>query len=251
MHVPEVYFKEVSDMSCIKWQPVETVGVITMNNGENRHNPEFIESILSAFDEIEGDSGISSVIITSADPKNWSQGIDLQWITAAMNNNDIQGIRDFMYGLNRMFKRMLLFPMPVIAAINGHAFGDGSIMACACDFRFMKADRGFFCFPEVDINIPFLPGMLAITQKAMPAYKQQELSLTGKRAGASELEAAHVIMKACRDEEELMAESLLFAKSFTKKRPIFGEMKKRMYEHIVEIIDREDPKFIEPLQLMM
>jgi len=238
-------------MACITWEKAETVGVITMTNGENRHNPEFIESILAAFDEIENDATVSSVILTSNDPKNWSQGIDLVWITDAMSKNDMQGIRDFMYGLNRMFKRMLLYPMPVIAAINGHAFGDGSIMACACDFRLMKADRGFFCFPEIDIDIPFLPGMLAIVQKAIPNWKLQELALTGKRAGALELAESHAITKACKDQDELMAESLFMAKSFAKKRPIFGETKKRMYGHIVEIMENEDPKYIEPLKLMM
>jgi enoyl-CoA hydratase/carnithine racemase len=241
--------KEAENMSLIKWAKIETVGVIIMTNGENRHNPEFIQSIICAFDDIEKDLEITSVIITSDDPKNWSQGIDLQWITTAMERNDLQGIRDFMYGLNRMFKRMLLYPMPVIAALNGHAFGDGSIMACACDFRFMKADRGFFCFPEIDIDIPFLPGMLAIMEKAIPNYKLQELALTGKKTGAPELEAAHVITKSCKNAEELMELTLLFAKSFTKKRPIFGEIKKRMYGHIVDIMETEDPKFIEPLQL--
>jgi enoyl-CoA hydratase/carnithine racemase len=238
-------------MSVIEWKIVETVGVITMNNGENRHNPDFIRAILTAFDEIERDPGISSVVIASSDPKNWSQGIDLVWMTDAMARNDLPAIREFMYGLNRIFKRILLYPMPVIAAINGHAFGDGTIMACACDFRFMKADRGFFCFPEIDINIPFLPGMMAIVRKAMPGYKFQELVLSGKRAGAVDLEAGHVIVKACENEEALMREALAFAKTFNKKRPIFGEMKKRMYGYIIEIMEKEDPVYIEPLQLMM
>ena len=238
-------------MSVIEWKKVETVGVITMNNGENRHNPDFIRTILTAFDEIEADPGISSVVIASSDPKNWSQGIDLVWMTDAMAKNDLPAIREFMYGLNRIFKRILLYPMPVIAAINGHAFGDGTIMACACDFRFMKADRGFFCFPEIDINIPFLPGMMAIVRKAMPGYKFQELVLSGKRAGAADLEAGHVIVKACENEEALMREALAFAKTFNKKRPIFGEMKKRMHGSIIEIMEKEDPVFIEPLQLMI
>ncbi|MCX5821395.1 MAG: enoyl-CoA hydratase/isomerase family protein, partial [Deltaproteobacteria bacterium] len=138
-----------------------------------------------------------------------------------------------------------------IAAINGHAFGDGTIMACACDFRFMKADRGFFCFPEIDINIPFLPGMLAIVRKAIPYYKLEELAFSGKRTGAAELEAHHVIIKACDNEEVLMREALAFAKTFNKKRPIFGEMKKRMHGSIIEIMEKEDPVYIEPLQLMM
>ncbi len=238
-------------MPGIEWKKVETVGVITMNNGENRHNPDFIRAILAAFDEIERDAEISSVIIASSDPKNWSQGIDLEWITGAMAKNDLQAIRDFMYGLNRIFKRILLYPMPVIAAINGHTFGDGSIMACACDFRFMKADRGFFCFPEIDINIPFLPGMLAIVRKAIPHYKLEELVFSGKRTGAAELEAHHAIVKACENEEALMRESIAFAKTFTKKRPIFGEMKRRMHGSIIEIMEKDDPVYIEPLQLLM
>jgi enoyl-CoA hydratase/carnithine racemase len=243
--------KEAAAMSAIEWKKVETVGVITMNNGENRHNPDFVRALLTAFDEIEGDPLTSSVIISSSDPKNWSQGIDLQWMAGAMAKNDLQGIRDFMYGLNRIFKRILLYPMPVIAAINGHAFGDGTIMACACDFRFMKADRGFFCFPEIDINIPFLPGMLAITRKAIPYYKLEELVFSGKRTGAPELEAHHIIVKAFENEEVLMREALSFAKSYAKKRPIFGEMKKRMHGSIIEIMEKEDPLYIEPLQLMM
>ena len=238
-------------MSLIEWKKVETVGIITMANGENRHNPEFVRDLLGAFDAIEGDPEISSVIITSSDPKNWSQGIDIQWISGAMARNDLQEIRDFMYGLNRIFTRILLYPMPVIAAINGHAFGDGSIMACACDFRFMKADRGYFCFPEIDISIPFLPGMLAIVRKAAPGHKLEELVFSGKRAVAAELEADHIIVKACENEEVLMREAMAFAKTFNKKRTIFGEMKKRMHRSIIEIMEKEDPIFIEPLELML
>jgi enoyl-CoA hydratase/carnithine racemase len=238
-------------MSSIEWQKMETVGVITMNHGENRHNPDFVCAILAAFDEIEQDEAISSVIIGSSDAKNWSLGIDLQWMSAAMVSHDHQGIRDFMYGLNRIFKRVLLYPMPVIAAINGHTFGGGTILACACDFRFMKSDRGFFCFPEIDINIPFLPGMLAIIEKAIPYYKMEELVFTGKKTGAAELATHHVIVKACENEEALKREAVGFAKAFNKKRPIFGEIKKRLHGRIVEIMEKEDAPFIERLQLMI
>ncbi len=71
-------------MSVLEWKKMETIGLITMNNGENRHNPDFIAAILGAFDEIEKDPGISSVVISSGDAKNWSLGIDLQWIFRAM-----------------------------------------------------------------------------------------------------------------------------------------------------------------------
>ena len=171
-------------MSVIEWKKVETVGVITMNNGENRHNPDFVRAILAAFDEVEGDPGISSVIIASSDPKNWSQGIDLQWMMGAMEKNDLQGIRDFMYGLNRIFKRILLYPMPVIAAINGHAFGDGTIMACACDFRFMKADRGFFCLSGNRHQHPLSPRNAGHRSgRRSPATSSRNSSSAGKEPG--------------------------------------------------------------------
>ena len=238
-------------MAVLEWTKDENVAVITMTNGENRHNPTFTEAILKAFDEIEADGDITAVVITSNDPKNWSQGIDLLWMMDVFGKKDFQSIKDFMYGLNRIFKRILLYPMPVVAAISGHAFGDGSIMACACDFRFMRSDKGFFCFPEVDISIPFLPGMFALLRKAMPYYKFEEAVFSGRRMGAKELEEHHVIVKACADNEELMKESVAFAKAFKKKRAIFGEMKRRMHKHIVELMDKEDPEYIEPLKLMM
>jgi len=238
-------------MSRIEWKKMEAVAVITMNDGENRQNPDFVRAVLAAFDEIEQDSEISSVIISSSDRKNWSLGIDLQWMSGAIGENNLQGMKDFMYGMNRVYARILRYPMPVIAAINGHAFGGGTVMACACDFRFMKSDRGFFCFPEVDISIPFLPGMLAIIEKAVPYYKLEELVLTGKRSVAAELEAHHVIVKTCENEEALMKEAMTYAKTFTKKRPIFGELKKRMHGRILEIMEKEDPAFIEPLHLMI
>ena len=237
-------------MAIIEWEKDGTVAVMTMNNGENRHNPDFNEAILNAFDEIENDETVSSVIITSSDKKNWSQGIDIEWMMGVMNNKETQAIKDFMYGLNRIFTRILYFPMPVIAAINGHAFGDGTIMACACDFRFMKADRGYFCFPEVDINIPFLPAMLAIIKKAIPYYKLEELVYSGKRATAKELEASHVVVKASENEGALLEDAMAFARTFTKKRAVFGQHKKRLHKHIIEIMENEDPEFIEPLNIM-
>jgi enoyl-CoA hydratase/carnithine racemase len=238
-------------MALVEWKKDETVAILVMNTSENRHNPWFAEGILKAFDEIEADQEIKSVLITSIDKKNWSLGIDLEWITGAVAKQQNQEIKDFMYNLNRLFKRILNFPMPVIAAINGHTFGDGTVLACTCDFRFMKADRGYFCFPEVDINIPFLPGMFAIMKKAMPYYKLEELVYSGKRVGAKELEEGHVIIKACENEEELLKETMAFAKTFTKGRKIFYEHKSRLHKHIVEIIDKEDPAYIEPLKLMV
>lgn len=230
-------------MDSLHWGKNDSVGVITMSAGENRQNPQFVSLLMTILDEIEKDPSISSVVLASSDVKNWSLGIDLQWF--AESRHDSSSIKDFLYLLNSLYKRMLLYPMPITASINGHAFGAGAILACVCDFRFMKADRGFFCFPEIDIGIPFLPGMLAILGKAIPTGIMQELILTGRRATAPELAANQIIIKSCANEEILQQEVLEFAGTLKKERRIFGEIKKRLHSHIIQVMENIDPPFIE------
>ena len=66
--------------------------------------------------------------------------------------------------MHALFGKMLALPVPTVAAIQGHCFAAGAMLAVAHDFRVMRADRGFFCLPEVDIHIPFTPPMAALIQ---------------------------------------------------------------------------------------
>ncbi len=238
-------------MAIIEWKKDQNVGIIYLNNGENRQNLDFAHALDHTLDEMITDPTITAVVISSTDPKFWSLGVDIEWLGKQMQDQNVDNIKAFMYGMNAVFKKLLLLPVPVIAAINGHAFGNGAILACACDFRFMKSDRGYFCFPEVDLGIPFLPGMIAFIRKALPSYKINEMMLTGKRAGAVELEADHVIEKACANDQALHTEAMSFAAGFHKKRGIFAEHKKRLHKRIIEIIDTQDPEYIDSLFLMV
>jgi enoyl-CoA hydratase/carnithine racemase len=221
------------------WIKDETVAIITMTNGENRQNLDFAKTLNAMLDEIIADKSISALIITSNDEKNFSQGIDVLWIMDHMQKNEHQPVIDFINEMDNVFKKLLLYPVPVIAAINGHAFGNGSIMSCACDFRFMRSDRGFFCFPEVNIGIPFRWGMNAFVKKAIPLHILSQMQFSGNRYTAPELEKNNIIVKACANQEDLMAQALTFAKTLQKKRGILGEMKKRLYNDIIKVLDSD------------
>ncbi|SMC79154.1 Enoyl-CoA hydratase/carnithine racemase [Desulfocicer vacuolatum DSM 3385] len=238
-------------MAIANWKKEGTVAVVTLSNGANLQNLDFSTRLNEIFDEVLADDGVYALVLTSDDVKNFSQGVDIEWLGQRLQENDFDAMKAFMYTTNRVFKRLLQMPIPTIAAINGHAFGNGAMLACACDFRFMKRDRGFFCFPEVDISIPFLPGMIAFVRKAIPEYKFNELKLTGKRVGADEMEVHHIIEKASANVEELMSDALGFAATFHKKRGIFGEHKKRMHKAIIEVMEKEDAVFIETLDLFI
>jgi enoyl-CoA hydratase/carnithine racemase len=237
-------------MSVIEWKKDGALAIITMTNGENRLNPVFTTSMLNVLQEIEEDETVTAVVILSDDPKCWSLGIDLNWFQEKMKENDLPAMRGFLYGLNDVFKKMLLYPLPVIACIGGHCVAGGAILACACDFRFMRSDRGFFFFSEIDVNIPFLPGMLALVKRVVPNYKFNEMLLSGYRYGAPEMETHHIIQKSCENEEELLKETRAFAKTFNKNRGTFREMKKRLHNDVIEVFDKQDPAYIEPLSIV-
>ena len=231
-------------MAAIEYELDEQVAVVTMNDGENRFNPSFLNSFLETLDEIEKKTDANALVVTSSHEKIFCNGIDLDWLLPFIQKGDKETGVSFFYTLNSLFKRILLYPMPAIAAISGHAFAGGAIMSCAFDFRFMRSDRGFFCFPEVDLGIPFLPGMIALITKAIPQYKVEEMHYTGKRATAEECEAHHIVTKACHI-DDLMDEAVSFAKGLNKRREIIAEMKKRMYKDIVHVFDVDDPPMIE------
>lgn len=225
------------------------VAVLSLDNGENKQNLIFAEAMKAALDEVRADKAIKSLVITSSDEKNWSQGVDLNWLMAAIHGGRQDDVRAFMYGMNDVFAGLLTLPVPVIGALTGHAFGNGAMLACCCDFRVMRADRGYFCFPEVDISIPFLPSMIAFCRKAIPEHRFNELKLTGRRATAEDLLADHVIEAAYPDAAATLAGAIEFAEGFAKSRAIFGEHKRRMHKHILDVMEREDPAFIDPLEL--
>ncbi len=238
-------------MNIVKWEKQNDIAVITMCNEANRQNMVFAEQMIECLDNILDDKTLYSIVLTSSDEKNFSQGIDLEWLKQNYEVQDFDSVKTFMYKMNTVFKRLLLMPLPVVAAINGHAFGNGAILSCACDFRFMRKDKGFFCFPEVDVNIPFLPGMMAFVRKAIPEYLLNDMLLSGRRLTAAELELSNVIFSASENQEVLLEEAMAYAGTFKKQRPIFGELKKRKHKEIIRIIDEEDPEYIEPLNLMM
>ena len=173
-------------MASVAYELDEHVAVLTMNSGENRFNPDFLKAFLDAMDEIQEKTEATTLVVTSAHEKIFSNGIDLEWIIPVIHNSEIDRAKNFFYELNRLFRRMVTYPLITVAAINGHAFAGGAILSCAFDFRFMRSDRGYFCFPEVDLGIPFLPGMNALLKKAMPLYKVEEMEYTGCRLTAEE-----------------------------------------------------------------
>lgn len=88
--------------------------------------------------------------------------------------------------VQKVLARVLTLSLPTVAAVNGHAFGAGAMLAMAHDYRVMRSDRGYLCFPEVDIRLPFTPGMAALIQAKLSAQAAVTAMTTAHRYGGEE-----------------------------------------------------------------
>ncbi|WP_410571837.1 enoyl-CoA hydratase/isomerase family protein [Amycolatopsis sp. cmx-4-61] len=152
-----------------------TVSVLDLGDDENRFSPDWLQRVHSYLD------GVGGALVTTGSGKFYSNGLDLEWLTAHGDQASA-----YVADVQELFARLLTLPVPTIAAVNGHAFGAGAMLAMAHDFRVMRADRGYFCFPEADINIPFTPGMAALIQAKLTPSAAVASMTTGRRFGGAE-----------------------------------------------------------------
>lgn len=208
------------------------VHVLTLTNGakENRFTEDVIveyEAILGRLEAFEGDTAL---LVTSNDPKFWCNGIDLEWFMT----KPPEYYRVFGDLLDRFFLRFALLNMPTVGCLTGHTFAGGAILAATFDFRFMRLDRGYFCYPEVDIRIPFTPIMHRILELLPDRYVATELLLTGKRIGGLEAREKRVVTDACPG-DELLSKAMNLARILAgKDRKTYAAIKFGMRNHLID-----------------
>ena len=207
---------------------------------ENRLSLELLDELMRALDQLEKDATTTALVFTGGDAKFFSNGLHLDWLMQKVG--DPQAVGNYLQKINALYHRLTLYPKPTVAAINGHCFAAGVFMAAHMDFRLMREDRGWVSLPEVDINIPLLPGMIAICQAVMPPQGFRQIYYTGKRFTAPEAQAIGFIDQIC-SEQDLLPQAQNFAAMLgQKKQKTYAEMKRRIRQDIADILVHEDPK---------
>lgn len=153
------------------------VFVLDLGEGANRFSADWLDKVNKSLDTVVTHS-VPSALVTMGQGKFYSKGLDLEWII-----EHVDQLASYRADVQELLARVLTLPVFAVAAVNGHAFGTGAMLALAHDFRVMRADRGFFCFPEVDIDVPFTPGMAALIQGKLAPAAAVEAMTTGQRFG--------------------------------------------------------------------
>lgn len=171
----------------IELEALGHVRVLRLRNGENRFNRYSVDAINSALDGVTATDG-PVALVTIGDGKFFSNGLDLDWM-----QGDGAADTEFLGDVHRLLERVLRLDVITVAAINGHAFAGGAMLAAAHDFRIMRADRGYWCLPEVDLGLPLTPVMYATVEAYIPRPALTDAVLTGRRFSGEEALQAGIV----------------------------------------------------------
>jgi len=153
------------------------VYVLTLGEDEIRFHPDRLSAINAALDEVEAADGPKAVVTTGVG-KIYSNGLDLDYLAAHPEVAEAN-----LADVHALLARVLAFPAPMVAAVQGHAFAAGAMLTLAHDLTVMRSDRGFWCLPEVDLGIPFTSGMNALIRSRLPIATAHDAMTTGRRYG--------------------------------------------------------------------
>lgn len=209
------------------------VFVLRMRHGENRLGLSFLQRLSECLDEVEESTG-DAALVTIGDGKFYSNGLDLQ----ELRSSSPRQVEDTLDSLHRLFARVLAFPVATVAALNGHAFAAGGMLAIAHDFRIMRRDRGYFCLPEIDLATgqPLTPGMFALLSARLSVATLHETLVTGKRYGGAEALAARIVDETAA-EEDILPRAIARASGLAAKhRPTLAALKAGLFESPLRVL---------------
>jgi enoyl-CoA hydratase/carnithine racemase len=211
-----------------------TVAVLSLGSAEGRFNGESIAALHKCLDEVEGSD--ATALITTAEGKIWCNGFDIEWLRA--NQGEASAT---MVATEKLFARLLTFPIPTVATVGGHVFAGGVMLALSHDVVLMRADRGFLCLPEVDLGVVFTTGMTALLTAVMTPAAAHRTMVLGARLSAPEAAALGIIAEAV-PLEELAERALATATQLGgRNRATVAGLKERVYADAVAALGATPP----------
>jgi enoyl-CoA hydratase/carnithine racemase len=212
----------------------EKIAILDLGDDENRFSPAFLDDINARLDEVL--AGGAHGLVTTAAGKFYTNGLDLDWLTAHAEQTQW-----YVGRVQALLARVLTLPIPTAAAVVGHAFGAGAMLALAHDFRVMRADRGYFCFPEVDINIPFTPGMAALIQVKLAPQTAVASMTTGRRFGGDDAVSIGIVDATAAEGAVTDAAVDLLSPLGAKNQGTLGAIKQTMFAHAADTLTAVNP----------
>ena len=158
----------------------EGIALITLNRPDrlNALNYALIDRLMSLLDQIEVETSAHVVVLTGAGERAFSAGADIDEFSGSVRRGTDTAVRDFVRRGQAMTARLEAFRKPVIAAVNGLAFGGGCEITEAVHLA-IASDRASFAKPEINLAMPPTFGGTQRLPRLAGRKRALELLLTG------------------------------------------------------------------------
>ncbi|MFK8138834.1 MAG: enoyl-CoA hydratase/isomerase family protein [Bdellovibrionales bacterium] len=198
------------------------IGQITMNRPKalNALNRQVLEELNVCLNQIEEDKSLRCLIVTGSGDKAFVAGADIK----EMENLDSQAAKDFGALGQKVFRRLEVLKVPVIASVNGFALGGGLELAMACDF-IVASSSAKFGLPEVSLGlIPGFGGTVRLP-RIVGRNQAREMIFTGLHYDAETAKSFGLVNQVV-EPENLKETTLKLAKKISKQGPVAIAMAK-------------------------
>ncbi|EPG66563.1 enoyl-CoA hydratase/isomerase family protein [Leptospira wolffii] len=165
-------------------------------NSLTRENMIELEKIL---DELEKDDSVRVVLLSSDNPKFFSNGIDAENILSTPRER----LTEEMGQIVILFGRLLRFSKPLVAEVTGYAMGGGAVITLACDFKFMLEGKGRIAFTEILVGLPLPISFIDKLKIVVNPRNLTEICLLGTMYKASEAKEIALIDEVAENREDL------------------------------------------------
>jgi enoyl-CoA hydratase len=200
------------------------VAVVTINRPEalNAFDGEHLDLLGATIHTLGNERAVRAVILTGAGDRAFSAGADIKTMASLSHAEGLAFARKGHAVANALER----LPQPVVAAVNGYAFGGGCELAIACDIR-IASENARFAQPEVGLGIPpGWGGSQRLPRLVGPGYAA-EMIFTGRQVHADE--ALHMgLVTAVHPLDALLTAAREMANRIAKNSPAAVRGAKRL-----------------------
>lgn len=185
------------EFETIIYEKRQSIALVTLNRPHvlNAMNLQMWKDFSQVLDEVERDNEIKVVVITGITTekgkKAFSTGADLK----DSKERTVEEYRAYLKSLQEVSLRLIRFPKPTIAAINGYALGSGYELALACDLR-IAAEDALIGSPEARVSSSVTGGATRLIIELIGVGKAKELLFTSEYITGTEAKRIGLVNRA-------------------------------------------------------
>uniref|UniRef100_A0A2P2Q2N5 Delta(3)-Delta(2)-enoyl-CoA isomerase n=1 Tax=Rhizophora mucronata TaxID=61149 RepID=A0A2P2Q2N5_RHIMU len=220
-----------------------------IGDDEHRLNPTLIASILSALREAKSQATRGSVLVTTSTGRFFSNGFDLAWAKAAGSPADsVQRLFHMVESLKPVVAELISFPMPTIAALQGHAAAGGLVLAMSHDYVLMRSDKGVLYMSEVDVSLS-LPDYFAALfgAKIGSASARRDVLLRGVKVRGQDAVNMGIVEAAHNSEGSLAEAAMCLGEQLASRKwdgAVYREIRKSLYPGLCAVLGLVNEKLV-------